>query len=169
MSKEKESTVVDDLKKIEARAKKALLIKSLARLKELAREVLYKKAETKALLDALDLSAKDKKAIVDWVNSLPSVKLIKEDIETIKQEAKELLEDEKERVEQKIMENVEKYDLTMAGTNLTDASSFTLTNCSDTINNSVNASVCNAANLLTLPDSKMSMSFSESVEKLKAV
>ena len=108
MEKDKDN-IVNELKKIEAANKKALLIKVLEILKDYAKIVLINKTKTKELLNYMDLSEKDKKSIIDWINNLPNVKLSKDDIKGIKEETIQLMNIEKEKVQKKIIENPEKY------------------------------------------------------------
>lgn len=133
-------SVLDDLKKIEEQKKKKLLIKSLNKLKEKAREVMTIKEETNAILNNLWLSTKEQKQIIDWINSLDDVQLSDDDRKEIAEEMKEEMKEEKEIINKKTEEiwgsNPFIWSVTTAGNYnwnaLTVCSSTTWYNLKDT-------------------------------------
>ena len=130
-------SVLDDLKKIEEQKKKNLLIKSLNKLKEKAREVMTIKEETNAILNNLWLSTKEQKQIIDWINSLDDVQLSNDDRKEIADEMKEEMKEEKEVINKKTEEiwgsNPFIWSVTTTGNYNWNA----LTVCSNTAKNAI--------------------------------
>lgn len=109
MTEEVQPEVLDDLKKIEEQKKKKLLVKSLNKLKEKAKEVLTLKEETNVILNSLWLSTKEQKQIIDWINSLDDVQLSDNDKKEIADEIKEDMKEDKETIAKKTEEIRDKY------------------------------------------------------------
>ena len=105
----KENIALDQLKKIEESKQKMLLVKMLGYLKEQARNVFKFKYITEKVLEELKVNATDKKAIIDWINSLPDVGLSEEDKKEVDKDIKKFMTEEKEEVEEEIKENPYKY------------------------------------------------------------
>lgn len=98
----KENNALDQLKDIEQKKQKAVLIKALKFLKQKAKEVLAAKYATNEILKQLNISKDDQKAIIDWVNQLQDVKLSDDDETVIEDEVKDFIADKKKKVESEL-------------------------------------------------------------------
>jgi hypothetical protein len=79
MSKEKieseDIDVLDNIKKVEKAIKAKILIEKIGELKKYAKEINVLKEQSLATLEELNLSEKDVKRVIDYINELPDVKL----------------------------------------------------------------------------------------------
>lgn len=99
MSEETQIDVLDQVKKIDKAIKAKLLIEKIAQLKEFAREVNVLREQSVATLEELDLSPKDIKRIIDYVNELPEVKLSERDKKEIRDDIHEEMGEQKTKTE----------------------------------------------------------------------
>lgn len=123
--------VLDQLKKVQEIENKIIARQVLSKIKNLSREVLEAKYQVECLIELLNVSDKEKKAIIDWINNLSSVQLSEDDKKELKDGIKE--EDRKDRT--KMKDKIEKntvFDMsTLALTganNLLGTGSFYATN-----------------------------------------
>lgn len=99
MSEENQIDILDQVKKIDKAIKAKLLIEKIAQLKEFAREVNVLREQSIATLEELDLSPKDIKRIIDYVNELPEVKLSERDKKEIRDDIHEEIGEQKTKTE----------------------------------------------------------------------
>lgn len=97
---EEKTTLLEDLKKLEATKKKQVLAAVLNKIKDDALEVLKLKERYKLFMDQLGVSEKESKQIIDWINSL--VSLTDSDKESLKKSVISELEQKRKTVEKKI-------------------------------------------------------------------
>jgi predicted nuclease with TOPRIM domain len=139
--------VLDELKQLEERKRKIQLAKSLNKIKDMAKEILENKYMTDKIMEQLGVDSKEAKAIIDWINNLPGVKLDDEDKKKLDDEIKK---DLKERF-QEAEKEVEKHwfpaypnvnTMNLSGTTTYPADILTITSdntngtyqiCSDTV------------------------------------
>lgn len=128
----KDNTPLEQLKELQKKQEKLLLVKTLTYLKEQAKKVLKCKALINESLKQLNVKDEDSKAIIDWINSLNDVKLSEDDDIDIEDEVKEMLKDKKKKVENEITKiNNYQDSIYTVNTPLSwTATSGTLTNCS---------------------------------------
>ncbi len=97
-----EVDVLDQIKAIELATRKKLLLNVLSDLKEKAKQILTLKEESIALLEAISLSEKDQKRVIDYVNNLEEISLTEVEKKEIRTRTKEQMKKEKKEVEKKI-------------------------------------------------------------------
>lgn len=114
---EKQVDVLDQFKKAEKAIKANLLIKSMSRLKVLAKEVLRAKEETEIILKEIGISGKDIKRIIDFINSFPETSLTDEEIKELTRKGRSSLRENRKEVEEKFS------DITFVGSGFTMDSS----------------------------------------------
>ncbi len=71
-------------------------------MKEKAKQILTLKEESIALLEAISLSEKDQKRVIDYVNNLEEISLTEVEKKEIRTRTKEQMKKEKKEVEKKI-------------------------------------------------------------------
>lgn len=116
MSEEKEENkadefdILDEIKIAEKMIKRAMLLKTIGKLKKIAREILEAKEESNALLEAIGIDSKDAKRIIDFVNNLPEVRLTEKD----KQKIVDEIQHDTEKGKKEVRDALEKkaYELT---------------------------------------------------------
>lgn len=101
--KQKEVNIIDQVKEIERKKKEALLIKSIQKLKVVAKEAIKAKRKMKAYLDELGLSEGDQKKLIDYINSQDEVQLTRKEKDDIKEEVKRDLSGERKKVEEVVI------------------------------------------------------------------
>lgn len=102
--------VLEQVKRVEKAIKAKMLIEKIAQLKQHAREINELKEKSVATLEALDLSDKDIKRVIDYINELPDVKLSEKDKKAIRDSVSEDVVEEKVEQEKQIREiNIEKF------------------------------------------------------------
>lgn len=99
---EEKTSLLDDLKKLEATKKKQVLAAVLNKIKDDALEVVKLKERYKIFMEQLGVSEKEAKQIIDWINSL--VELTNDDREQLKKDVARDLESKRKSVEKKIEE-----------------------------------------------------------------
>lgn len=110
MAEETPVDILDQVKKIDKAIKAKLLIEKIAQLKTYAREVNELREKSVATLEELDLSPKDIKRIIDYINELPEVKLSERDKEEIRSDINEVMTEEKQETEKTFREvDLEKF------------------------------------------------------------
>ena len=92
----KSNSFLEELKYIEKDKNREILKKTLQDLKQKAKDIFKLKLETTIWLNQFDLEDCDKKAIIDWINNLPDVKLSEKDKKEIESDIKRKY---KERIE----------------------------------------------------------------------
>ena len=113
--KKEDKTLLENLKELESKKKKALMAKILNQLKEDAKEVITLKKRCELLLGQVTTNKKEAKSILDWINSLPEMELEDADVKEMQQEIKDDLNETKDKIEKKIQENpLRYYDKTSA-------------------------------------------------------
>ena len=132
---------LDQLKQVEDKHQKALMVKALQLLKEQAKLVLKSKYATNEILKQLSISDTDQKAIIDWINSLSDVKLNDDDEFDIEEKVKDQLTKKKKEVEKDLQEHPN-YFVTTAGCNglsLTQPTMYTSSiNCASVADTALN-------------------------------
>lgn len=127
MSEEKENKVdefdiLDEIKIAEKMVKRAMLLKTIGKLKNIAREILEAKEESNALLEAIGIDSKDAKRIIDFVNNLPEVRLTEKD----KQKIADEIQHDTEKGKKEVREVLEKKAYELTTTNIYPAQSMRL-------------------------------------------
>ena len=95
-TKEQKTDILEDVKRAEKKVKAKLLLKKISELKEIAYEVNKLKAKMQIILEELDVSDKDAKRVIDYINEKSEVKLSDEDKRAIKKEVREDVSDKKD-------------------------------------------------------------------------
>lgn len=96
------SDVLEDIKKIDKAIKAKVLIEQITNIKKLAKKMNQLRYETTCILNELDVSEKDQKRIIDYVNELPEVKLSEDDEAEIEDKAHRSVKGNKEEVEETV-------------------------------------------------------------------
>lgn len=107
----KKDDILDQVRKAERAVKMHLLMKQLAVLKQLARDVLVAKEKSRLILQDVGVSEEDIKRVIDFLNSSPEVQLSKDDVEELRDKVRN--EGKKQRSE--IQEKIEKSPMFFTG------------------------------------------------------
>jgi len=99
-----ENNVLDDLRDAEKQIKMTMLVKNLAKLKELAKDVLIAKETMNVYLDQLGMTEAEKKKVIDFINSLSEVRVTKRDEDSIAEEVSRSLDSVKKSIEKGIQD-----------------------------------------------------------------
>ena len=102
----KRKNILENIKNAEIRVKQALLLKEIAKLKDILKEILEKQEYCKLVLQELGVKKSDIKKILSFLNSLEDVRLDRIDIERLKKEIKTRLSQEKREINKKIFEEL---------------------------------------------------------------
>jgi len=94
--------ILDQVKGIEKMIKVNLLMKSISRLKKMAREINEIKAEGTMMLEEIGISKEDIKRIIDFVGDTPEVQLSDEDKKDLRGKVRRSLKEKREKVKEKI-------------------------------------------------------------------
>ncbi len=150
----KEHDILDDVRKAEKAIKMQLLVKQLAVLKGLAREILEAKAKSEMILQDIGVSEADIKRVIDFVNSSPEVQLTEEDKKELRDEIRSDGQEARKEVQKKIESNPSFYaSLTGATSNSVNYMSAGIGGTSYTGSNYTNATnTTNAANYTVSSD-----------------
>lgn len=96
--------ILDQVRKAEKVIKTHLLIKRIAALKVLAKEVRSAKKEAHLLLEDIGIEGKDVKRVIDFVNDLPETQLSREDVKKIKNKVRRETKEVREEIQEKMEE-----------------------------------------------------------------
>jgi macrodomain Ter protein organizer (MatP/YcbG family) len=108
--KQEEVDVLEQVKKVEKAIKAKILIEKIGELKTIAKEINELKEQSLATLEELQLSEKDMKRIIDYINELPDVKLTDKEKQKIRDEISEEMTGEKEENEKSFRDiDIEKF------------------------------------------------------------
>lgn len=102
---EKKDDILDQVRKAERAVKMHLLMRQLATLKKIAREVLMAKEESRLILQDVGVSEEDIKRVIDFINSSPEVQLSKDDVEELRNKVRGKGKKEREDIQEKIEKN----------------------------------------------------------------
>ncbi len=152
MDKTTEPDILEQVKKVEKAVKAKLLIEKIAILKQHAREVNVLKEQSVATLEELNLSDKDIKRLIDYINELPEVKLTDKDKLAIREEAKEEVDEERSAIEEKLKDiDFDKLMISSGSLGTGGNGSFGMgcTNAIDTMQNCTTTESLNGATVLT--------------------
>ena len=121
MSKEQEKKdILDDVKDLERKKKKLLLLKAITQLKDLCKDVKLIKKECEIILKEINVSDDDIKRIIDFVNSLPDTEVTEDDVKEIKDKVKGNLDNEKDEISETVLEKMKgRVDVDLTNNTLT--------------------------------------------------
>lgn len=163
MNENKEHDVLDDIKQAEKQLKVATLVKNIATLKKIAKDVLTAKEKMNQYLEQMGMSETDSKRIIDFINSLPEITLSKKEIKDIEDDVAKDLENKTKEVKKKIEDsNLTFYNLGSKIDNLQSGSlnQWPIVNA---INNTTTSSLCfaslNANGEFEIVDGESKLSF----------
>ena len=114
MVDEKKFDVLDDVKAAEKKIKRAAFLKLIPKLKEMAKEVNTLKKRAELLLEETGIEEKDRKRVIDFINSLPTVELSESDLKELREGVKEEVHETREKAEKDFDKSLEKFSSAMA-------------------------------------------------------
>ena len=100
---------LDQLKKLEEAKKRQLMAKILTRVKKMSKEIIRAKEMCNFFLEQLSLEEKERKSVIDWINSLSDVQLDTNELKSLKEEVKSELSKGKKEAEDKINADTERW------------------------------------------------------------
>ena len=103
--------ILDQVCEAEKVIKTHLLVKRMVDFKNLARQVLEAKEESRLMLSDIGINEEDAKRVIDFVNALPEIQLSEEDKRDIWGRVRE----EGKKARQEVQEKIEKSPVVFTG------------------------------------------------------